>query len=360
VPAFYRCADGSAHSLRRRPHATLPARDEWHLACNHRLAMNKYQESRKARERSSDIRVALLLAAPFVVAMGAAAGCGSDSSPQYHALDTGVDQKSSPSDGPTDKAPATPDLPILDAPAERLVVVDGDSCQPPNVWRYQQPGCGADAHPVCGSAQQDAGLAFACGCNGERLTGFDYFDKPYTARGICPSVDGGTFPIDGPPDTPDAPPVSTDGPAPAIDGPIVDVPSEDGGSCPAPNVWRYQQPGCGADAHPVCGSDQQDAGLAFACGCDGEILRGFDYFGKPYTARGICTGACYSPTSYLESVPPLMGCACNAATDSTQCVLVRGGRYFISCVAGAWKLDLSTLCTEVDAGTSSIDGGGNG
>jgi hypothetical protein len=312
---------------------------------------------------------------------------------------------------------------------------DGGTCQEPNVWRYQTPGCGTEAHPVCGSAQQDAGLGFACGCDGEILIGFDYFDKPWSSRGICPDacvsptntmdfarpmfpsikgctcnpatdsaecvpaygdmhaiscvagqwsidraatctgavLDGGTDARDGGPDggpdTVDSALLAADGPIDeatandggtnTVDGAIDGVTTGDGGTCPVPNVWRYQTPGCGAEARPVCGSAMQDAGLGFACGCDGEILVGFDYFNKPWSARGICPDACISPTHIIEvagsMTPVIKGCACNSATDGPECVSAFGGMHPITCVAGQWNLDRQASCTG-----TLVDGGGGG
>ncbi len=106
-------------------------------------------------------------------------------------------------------------------------------------------------------------------------------------------MDGGLdqAPLDGAIDRASSDGASSDGASidgTSSDGTSSDGPSSgDGGSCQTPNVWRYQNPGCGAEVHPVCGSSDQDAGVAFACGCDGETLLGFDYFvAKEVNVRG--------------------------------------------------------------------------
>ena len=378
--------------------------------------MSKQPNLRRIPRRFHDIDVAVWLAAPFVLTVGVAMGCGSDSSPQTPTHDAGLDQKTLPRDTippDSDTGPGAPDAPMLevasegpDAPAlevasEGPLGDDGGSCQAPNVWRYQEPGCGAEAHPVCGSAMQDAGLALACGCDGETLMGFDYYDKPWRARGLCPdacfsptlnlevavatpSIKGCA--CDPASDTPQCVSVGGwgralscvggtwkldyltncsvgDGGTVSVDGAIDRSASDDGGSCQAPNVWRYQEPGCGAEAHPVCGSGMQDGGLAFACGCDGETLMGCDYYDKPWRARGMCPGACYSPTSNLEvawATPLMKGCTCDPSTNGTECVsMADGKKHPVSCVAGTWSLDASITCTGVDGGVS-LDGGGAG
>jgi hypothetical protein len=112
-------------------------------------------------------------------------------------------------------------------------------------------------------------------------------------------------------------------------------------------------------------SSIQDAGVAFACGCDGETLLGFDYFKQPWSSRGVCPQACYSPTHNLDVADmagQIPGCACNPATDATRCVFSAGwaGMRTIACVAGKWQLDTSTTCTAVDGGTAIVDGGSSG
>jgi hypothetical protein len=247
-------------------------------------------------------------------------------------------------------------------------------------------------------------LGYACGCDGEILIGFDYFEKAWSSRGVCPdacvsptntttfarpmfpSIKGcacnpATDSAACVPAYGDMHPIScvagqwsidrattctvpVDGGTDAADGGIDGVTTGDGGTCSSPNVWRYQTPGCGAEAHPVCGSAMQDGGLGFACGCDGEILTGFDYFKKPWSARGICPDACISPTNIIDvagsMTPVIKGCACNSSTDGPACVSAFGGMHPMTCVSGQWNLDRQAACTgtQVDGGT--LDGGAGG
>ena len=138
----------------------------------------------------------------------------------------------------------------------------------------------------------------------------------------------------------------------------------DGGDCPAPKVWRYEQPGCGSEAQAICGTAGGDACLSVVCGCDGETLTGCDYFPKPWQSRGICPGACYSPTQNVETARTfsglIRGCACDPTIDQNQCVSISGGHYPMACVMGTWTLDGANLCSEFDAGLPSSDGSMDG
>jgi hypothetical protein len=60
------------------------------------------------------------------------------------------------------------------------------------------------------------------------------------------------------------------------------------GTCPAPNVWRYMSAGCGAAAHPVCGSSFGDGCAATRCSCDGRDIIGCDFTSEPYAHEGSC------------------------------------------------------------------------
>jgi hypothetical protein len=62
------------------------------------------------------------------------------------------------------------------------------------------------------------------------------------------------------------------------------------GTCPAPNVWRYMSAGCGAEAHPVCGTSVGDACAADRCSCDGRDIIGCDFTSEPYAYVGRCHG----------------------------------------------------------------------
>jgi hypothetical protein len=61
-----------------------------------------------------------------------------------------------------------------------------------------------------------------------------------------------------------------------------------GGSCPAPNIWRYVNPGCGPDAHPLCGSAFGDGCAAVRCSCTGNDIIGCDFTTEPYAHAGPC------------------------------------------------------------------------
>lgn len=60
------------------------------------------------------------------------------------------------------------------------------------------------------------------------------------------------------------------------------------GACLAPNIWRYTSPGCGAEAHPTCGSPGGDACLQIRCGCDGQDISGCDFTTAPFAHVGPC------------------------------------------------------------------------
>lgn len=129
-------------------------------------------------------------------------------------------------------------------------------------------------------------------------------------------------------------------------------------ACELPNVLRYEKPGCGDLASPVCGSPQSDAHLTYACGCDGEIVLGGDYYREPWQSPGICPGACYTPTRNLEAAVSLSGlvhgCACDSGTDATACVQIFGHYRPMACVDGTWALDnTGAPCTPRDGG---VDG----
>jgi hypothetical protein len=351
--------------------------------------MTKTRGFHEIERRHHDIFVAVCGALASVVLL---AGCGSgdDKQPADGGNDLEIDMPPLGHDGPKD-------MPSADLAPETKVTSDGAICSSPKVWRYEQPGCGIDAPaPICGNSGGDACLAFVCGCDGEVLTGCDYFDKPWQSRGMCPgacytpthnleavesapglikgcacdpavdrgqcltvagrphpmtcvlgtwsydpigncdTLDGGSGPIDS-----------------NLDAPVIDSgPTSDGNACLAPNVWRYEQPGCGADAPPpVCGNGIQDACGGWACGCDGDTIGGCDYFRKPWKARGICPPTCFSPTHNRDLFQLLSGCACDPATDRGQCVEVEGGvaHYNMVCANGTWSFDFTSPCVFLDA-----------
>ncbi len=66
--------------------------------------------------------------------------------------------------------------------------VDGNSCQAPNVWGYEEPGCDGQAQPTCGLGNEDLCPGLACACDGDILWGCDVFPKPIRSRGLCPDA----------------------------------------------------------------------------------------------------------------------------------------------------------------------------
>jgi hypothetical protein len=69
--------------------------------------------------------------------------------------------------------------------------VEGGPCAPGQVLRYESPGCGAEAKPVCGSPQQDACYRAVCSCKGATISRCDYAPEPFATFGACLVPDGG-------------------------------------------------------------------------------------------------------------------------------------------------------------------------
>lgn len=80
-------------------------------------------------------------------------------------------------DGVTDRS--------LDADAGPDAVTDADVCTPPQVLRYESPGCGVDAVAVCGGFAQDACANRVCGCDGTDVVMCDYSPVPWAHVGSC-------------------------------------------------------------------------------------------------------------------------------------------------------------------------------
>ena len=70
-------------------------------------------------------------------------------------------------------------------------VPDGGTCPAGQVLRYESPGCGAAAKPVCGSGEQDACYRAVCSCQGQTISRCDYAPEPFSAFGACPTPDSG-------------------------------------------------------------------------------------------------------------------------------------------------------------------------
>ena len=141
---------------------------------------------------------------------------------------------------------------------------DNGPCPAGQVLRYEAPGCGAEAQPVCGPAMQDACFRPVCSCNGETISRCDFASEPFASFGYCSVSDGGS------PDTAEV--------------------RVDGGPCPAGQVLRYEAPGCGAEAKPVCGSPLQDACFRPVCSCNGATISRCDFASEPFASFGSCDG----------------------------------------------------------------------
>jgi hypothetical protein len=148
-----------------------------------------------------------------------------------------------------------------------------------------------------------------CSCRGETISRCDYASEPFADYGACPDAGIGDDArhedaesdtnLDSPGsdsgmDAPDAGVDGTtdgerDGRQPIDgdrDGPV-DA-SYDAGPCPAGQVLRYETPGCGAEARPVCGSPQQDACFRAVCSCRGVTISRCDYAPEPFAHFGAC------------------------------------------------------------------------
>jgi hypothetical protein len=100
---------------------------------------------------------------------GADCSCSTGRGPCCIAMNTDAsDAADAPSDAPSDAPPT-----------------DGSVCVSPQVLRYETAGCGAAAHPVCGSSDQDACLEEVCGCDGTTLSKCDYAPAPWSRLGPC-------------------------------------------------------------------------------------------------------------------------------------------------------------------------------
>lgn len=197
---------------------------------------------------------------------------------------------------------------------------DAGACPAGQVLRYESAGCGAAAKPVCGSPQQDACFRAVCSCNGVTISRCDYANEPFASFGACadsaadgPRDQAQDTPTDVPADAPvdhavDLAPVDLavdggiDGGLAPLDAGIdstLDLGSVDGGgtgfdgsydagACPAGQVLRYETPGCGVEAKPVCGSGQQDACFRAVCSCKGVTISRCDYASEPFASFGSC------------------------------------------------------------------------
>jgi hypothetical protein len=162
-----------------------------------------------------------------------------------------------------------------DAPGAPL---DAGVCPTGQVLRYETPGCGIAAAPVCGSPTQDACYRAVCSCKGVTISRCDYAPEPFASFGSCGALDGGN----------DRP--WSDSPADLTLDLSKEMPGSvwDGGACPAGQVLRYETAGCGAAANPACGWPQQDACVRAVCSCQGKTISRCDYAPEPFAAFGAC------------------------------------------------------------------------
>jgi hypothetical protein len=65
-------------------------------------------------------------------------------------------------------------------------------------------------------------------------------------------------------------------------GPTMPPTGGGGQICQAPMVLRHEQPGCGAQAAPRCGSPVGDACLGYRCSCEGKVIIGCDFTSEPF------------------------------------------------------------------------------
>jgi hypothetical protein len=119
----------------------------------------------------------------FASALGLVVGCSSSSSP-----DNGGGFSEAGNDAPAADAPLTADAPSYATDATS----DADVCPAPMVPRFETAGCGASAHPVCGSSVQEACAMSLCGCDGTTLEACDYPSAPWSHLGPCGPAEAGT------------------------------------------------------------------------------------------------------------------------------------------------------------------------
>ncbi len=207
---------------------------------------------------------------------------------------------------------------------------DGGPCPAGQVLRYESPGCGAAATPVCGSSEQDACYRAVCGCQGQTISRCDYAPEPFSAFGACPMPDAGVdLAVDRAND------IGIDEQDVGVDGPIV---------CRGPSP--YYGP---TSVFSVLPNDTPPAPTACAAACGdsawpGSMAPNID-IALPYGACAADTPAC----STLASVPCVCGPG-SGPTDAFNC----------SCEGGTWICRIRSLGTALcmpcpDANVSQID-----
>ncbi len=133
---------------------------------------------------------------------------------------------------------------------------------------------------------------------------------------------------------------------PAMDaGP--DVTPSDSGICGPSEVLRYESPGCGVDAHPICGSPFEDACEIAVCGCDGKTITKCDFASEPWASVGPCDDGAVDAHPDSPFCPPLP-CPSGRIFDPVQCGCVMAGCTTAADCSGP----LPQLCEVCDGGGS--------
>jgi hypothetical protein len=104
------------------------------------------------------------------------------------------------------------------------------------------------------------------------------------------------------------------------------------GECQAPLVLRYEKPGCGAAAHPVCGDSAADAygGDYAACSCHGITIPWHDYATQAFARFGTCEAEGDAANPYAI---PLPTCACAPDRICPAASIYARGCSICQCVA---------------------------
>jgi hypothetical protein len=203
-------------------------------------------------------------------------GCGADESPAVPGPEAGAE------DASADHL-ATPDA-ASEGYGGGQDASDAGSCLPPLIWQYTAPGCGADAHPACGPASQDACAFPVCSCYGQTILSCQFATQPFEHFGAC-GDDGGRQ-LSGP-----------DGEAGTAD--VVPIRPDDSGACPADHDPLYASEGCGERADPLCVHLGVGYDPVAVCSCSGHTILSWSLFygdsgsyaSEPIAHVGACADA---------------------------------------------------------------------
>ena len=207
---------------------------------------------------------------------------------------------------------------------------DGGQCPAGQVLRYESPGCGAAATPVCGSSAQDACYRAVCSCQGQTISRCDYAPEPFSAFGACPVPDSGVdLAVDRANDLGiDAQDVGVDGP------PVCRVRSSDYGPTSAFSVLPNGTPAAATTCSAACGDSA------------------WPVYGPPNIDTALPYGACAADTPSCSTLA-IVPCVCGTSNGPTHA-------FNCSCEAGTWICRIRFLGTALcmpcpDAGVSQID-----